>query len=475
MADPDRRSRTSYDLGFSSALDAFMLTGWAERNRLDETVECAPYTAKRRSALSAAFPGELLVLPTGRLKIRSNDTPYDFRPGSDFFYFTGDPDPGAVLVLVPSGGGHDSVLFRTPVHSRAEDPGFYKHRQGEFWEGRRRSLAEAAVAFGLECRPLDELDAVLGAAAGHPVRLLPGLDASVDAAVPAGADARDDGNDEFAAVCSELRLIKDDFELAQLTDAVAATVRGFQDIVRSLPDAVGTSERMVEGVFATRARLEGNGVGYGTIAAAGAHATTLHWGRNDGPVRPGELLLVDAGVENRWLYTADVTRTIPVSGRFSPEQRRVYELVLAAQEAGLAAVRPGARFRDYHFAAMEVMAHGLEAFGVLPKPAADDLGEDSRLYRRWTIHGSGHMLGLDVHDCARARGDRYPEGRLEAGMVLTVEPGLYFQPDDLTVPPELRGIGVRIEDDVLVTPAGMQNLSAALPREPDAVEAWVRA
>jgi Xaa-Pro aminopeptidase len=234
----------------------------------------------------------------------------------------------------------------------------------------------------------------------------------------------------------------------------------------------------VEGTFDRRARLEGNDVGYASICACGAHATVLHWVRNDGPVRPGELLLLDAGVESDELYTADVTRTLPVSGTFTAAQRKLYDLVLAAQRAGIAAVRPGAAFLDPHRAAMRVIVEGLAEWGLLPVTPEQALSEDpeaegAALHRRWTLHGTSHMLGIDVHDCARARQQAYTRAPLAAGMVLTVEPGLYFQPDDLTVPEELRGIGIRIEDDVLVTEDGCRVLSADLPTDADEVEAWM--
>lgn len=459
-------SRTNYDLGYSEALTTFMASGWAPRKPLGETSEMAPYAGKRRGSLSALFPGEVLVIPTGWPKVRSNDVTYDFRAGTDYVYLTGDVEPGGVLVLWPTGSEHDAVCYRPAVRTREEDPSFYQDRNGELWTGRRLTLPEAGIAFGLECRARSELEGRLRTATSE-VRVLTGQDQEVERWA-----GRADPEDRLAAALAELRLVKDDFETAQLLDAVAATAAGFGDIVAQLPAAVREGERCVESVFHARARRAGNGVGYGTIAASGPDATVLHWTRNDGPVRLGDLLLVDAGVENRWGYTADVTRTLPVGGRFSPQQRQIYQLVLDAQEAGLAAVRPGAAFRDYHFAAMEVLARGLEELGVLPKPAAEDLAEDSRLYRRWTLHGAGHMLGLDVHDCARARGQAY-FGPLRPGNVLTVEPGLYFQPDDLTVPPELRGIGVRIEDDVLVTETGCRNLSAGLPRTVAEVETWV--
>ena len=257
--------------------------------------------------------------------------------------------------------------------------------------------------------------------------------------------------------------------------AIAATAEGFEEIVKALPDAVsrGRGERWVEGVFELIARHRGNGLGYDTIAAAGEHACTLHWIRNDGEVREGDLILVDAGVEVDSLYTADVTRTLPINGRFTDEQRQVYDAVLAAQEAGLAAAKPGNTFRDVHTAAIRVIAEKLAEWGLLPVDLEDALSEEGQQHRRWMVHGTSHHLGIDVHDCALARKEAYLDGILEPGMVLTVEPGLYLKPDDLAVPEELRGIGVRIEDDIVITESGCENLSAALPRTADDVEAWM--
>jgi len=219
----------------------------------------------------------------------------------------------------------------------------------------------------------------------------------------------------------------------------------------------------------------GNDIGYDSIVGGGKHATTLHWIDNSGPITPGELVLLDMGVEASTLYTADVTRTIPVDGTFSPIQRELYTLVLNAQKAGIEAVKPGAPFLAAHNAAMSVIAHGLEDMGLLPVSAEEALSPDSKVYARWTLHGTSHMLGMDVHDCARASMDIYPKGNLEAGMVLTVEPGLYFQEDDLLVPEELRGIGIRIEDDIVVTENGSRNMSEALPREIGSIEEWMGA
>jgi Xaa-Pro aminopeptidase len=217
----------------------------------------------------------------------------------------------------------------------------------------------------------------------------------------------------------------------------------------------------------------GNVVGYGTIAASGPHACILHWTKNDGRLHKGTLLLLDAGVEGNSLYTADITRTLPISGTFSKEQRKIYKLVHAAQKAAFAAVKPGNDFMEPNRAAMRVLAEGLEKLGILGMPAEEALKEEHQFYRRYSLHNVSHMLGLDVHDCAKARQEVYKFGKLKAGMVLTVEPGLYFQEDDLSIPEKYRGIGVRIEDDVVVTEGGYENLSKDIPSDVDDVEAWM--
>jgi Xaa-Pro aminopeptidase len=333
--------------------------------------------------------------------------------------------------------------------------------------GPRPSLAGRSEQLGVACRPLGELGQRL-AKLGEAL-VSRGFDPAAEAQATAVEGILDG---ELTAVLSELRLVKDPWEVGQVRAAVAATTRGFCDVARLVRGAGGMTERHVEAAFSARARTEGNGDGYHPIAASGPHATILHWNRNDGELRAGELLLLDAGAETHALYTADVTRTFPVSGRFGALQRQVYGYVLAAQEAGFAQLRPGADFRAYHRACAGVLAAGLEDLGVLPVTAKESLEPDCGLHRRWTLCAPGHMMGLDVHDCARAREARYLGGPLAAGQVLTVEPGLYFQHNDEMVPPELRGLGIRIEDDVLITDSGFELLSSALPRQPDQLEAW---
>ncbi|MER5383644.1 aminopeptidase P family protein [Streptomyces sp. NPDC002688] len=454
--------------GISDELSALMRTGWADTEQHDlRPDEQAAHAARRRAALSGLFPGERLVIPSGGLKTRSNDTHYPFRPYSGYVHLTGDQTRDGALVLEPRAeGGHDAHCYQLPRDSRDSDE-FWTGMTAELWMGRRRSLAESEQVLGLPCRDIRAISEDL-ADSGVPTRVVRGHAPAIEAAL-----VTDEERDaELEEALSGLRLVKDAWEIGELRRAVDSTVRGFTDVVRELSQAVATSERWIEGTFFRRARVEGNDVGYGSICAAGEHATIMHWVENDGPVNPGELLLLDAGVETRTLYTADVTRTLPISGTFSPLQREVYDAVYEAQEAGMAAVKPGALYRDFHDAAQWSMTERLVAWGFIEGPVerAFDLG----LQRRFTMAGTGHMLGLDVHDCARARNEDYVGGVLEPGMVLTVEPGLYFQPDDLTVPEEWRGIGVRIEDDLLVTADGYENLSGALPRSADEVEAWMR-
>ncbi|WP_059010235.1 aminopeptidase P family protein [Streptomyces specialis] len=453
----------------SDELAENMRQGWADTERRDlAPIPQAGHTARRRAELSARFPGERLVIPAGRLKTRSNDTEYPFRAAVEYAYLTGDQTEDGVLVMEPTGErGHEATLYLLPRSDR-ESGEFWLSGQGELWVGRRTSPTEAERLYGLPVKDVRTVPDLLSKARG-PVRVVRSHDAGVEAALTDKVTAERD--EELRVFLSEMRLIKDDFEIAELTRACESTARGFEDVVRVLDKAVATSERYIEGTFFLRARVEGNDVGYGSICAAGPHATTLHWVRNDGPVRPGDLLLLDAGVETTELYTADVTRTLPVNGRFSPLQRRIYDAVYEAQEAGIAAVRPGAKFRDFHEAAQRVLTERLVEWGLLEGPVERVL--ELGLQRRWTLHGTGHMLGMDVHDCAAARRETYVEGTLEPGMCLTVEPGLYFQPDDLTVPEEYRGIGIRIEDDILVTEDGNRNLSAALPRRAEDVEAWM--
>lgn len=452
--------------------------------------EAADFTAARRARFVEGLPeqlsGSTLVIPAGPESRRSNDTDYPYRPHSAFTHLTGwgsDTVPDSVLVIDPGTSPATAVVYARGPAGRDTDEFYANAAIGEFWTGPRPHLADIATRLGLEVHPLESWPEIDDPGLAHTI-VLPEADDLFslqldhrrrDVLGEQRADVLAEADRILARHLAELRFVKDDFEIDQMRLAIGATSRGFDDIIRALPAAAASArgERIVESTFAQRARLEGHDVGYSTIAASGSHACILHWVRNDGPVGADDLLLVDAGVELDSLYTADITRTLPVSGRFGRRQREVYEAVLEAADRAFATVRPGVAFRTVHDAAMEVIAAHTADWGFLPGSADESLRKDAGWHRRYMIHGTSHHLGLDVHDCQQARRELYVDQELQAGMIFTIEPGLYFQPDDLTVPAEWRGIGVRIEDNILVTETGAVNLSADIPRTADEVEAWV--
>ncbi len=444
------RSRTPNSEEFMQ----FIGSNWADRDQtLPAKAEVAAYASARRKAVADAFAGKLVVIEAGGLKTRSNDTDYRFRAHAAFAHLTGWGSatvPDSVLVLDTA--DDKQILFFRETAGKGTDEFFANPAIGEFWVGARPTLGQVSALLDIETRSLTELDDFIK-----------------------GRDTIKLDDAALAEFVSELRLVKDAYEVGEMRKAVAASIKGFEEVARNLRKATKheRGERIVEGAFFTQARAEGNDLGYETIAASGAHACTLHWIINDGPVRDGDLLLLDAGVEVDSLYTADVTRTIPVNGQFTPVQRKIYEAVREAADAAFAVAKPGIKFREIHAAAMKVIAAKTAEWGLLPISAEESLQVDKQFHRRWMVHGTSHHLGIDVHDCAQARRDMYLDGELKPGMVFTIEPGLYFQPDDELVPLEFRGIGVRIEDDVLVTATGVENLSAGLPRKSEDVEAWL--
>lgn len=394
---------------FSEEFKAFIVSDWAPYpDALPPALPATQYTPARRERLTALHPGATLVIPAGPFKVRSNDTDYRFRPHTAFAYLSGlgeDREPDSVLVVSPDAS---ATLFFKPRAPRTDREFYADARYGEMWVGMRDSVEEMSAATQIACRHWDELSQALAEA--DTLLVIRDADPAATAKVDeARGKADEQGDAELARNISELRLVKDEFEVAELQRACDATQVGFEAVARELPTAVanGRGERWVEGIFALHARHLGNAVGYDTISAGGDHANTLHWIRNDGDVNPGDLLLLDAGVEVNTLYTADVTRTMPVSGTYSPAQRRVYEAVLAAQSAGIEACRAGGKFADVHGAAIAVVAHFLEEIGVLPCSAEESLQPDKQYHRRWMVHGTSHHLGLDVHDCAAASVESY--------------------------------------------------------------------
>ena len=462
----------AHDVPPSEIFSEFMKSGWLP-TPLDGVVqdEVIQYCDIRRAQLSDSFFGTRLVIPSGSAKQRSNDTDYLYRPHSAFAYYTGvqgvEAQPDSVLVMEPNDGGHEPILFINPRSTRETEAFYQDAKNGELWVGRRFTTDEASQRYGIEVREVKDLPKFLK---GKPAAALHDYDAVVDSVVKSHARS-----EELVNFVSAARLIKDEYEIAQMQKAVDATHRGFNDVISALPAAINTprGERVVESAFYGRARIEGNDCGYNTIAASGSHACILHWSRNDGDINPGQLLLLDAGVELDSYYTADITRTLPITGRFTPAQRSLYMLVYEAQKAGIAAVKAGVPFLAINQASHTVLAQGLIDLGVLGMSIEEVMDPKFGLHKRWTLHGVSHMLGMDVHDCAQAREDQYRDALLQVGMCLTVEPGLYIQPDDELFPVEYRGIGIRIEDDVVVTEDGCINLSENIPHHPDEIEAWM--
>ncbi len=451
------------------ALIDFMMSGWKPASRRPAPkVKGLPRFLARRKALSVRFPGETLVIPTGHEKVRSNDCTYIFRPGTPFYFLTGNKEPDCVLLLVPAGKGHRAVLFVEPEVDRSTPAFFTDRARGALWVGPRLGLAGSKSRYGVEeAAGLPQLPEVLSelAKSGAPYRVLRSFSPQVDEALPSQDPEKDK---QLSVALAELRLYKDAVDFAAIEEAVLSTKRALEDALLVMKTA--QSERELESAFDARARAEGDGVGFATIAACGADATVLHWTRNDGKIDRKKLLLLDVGVEGHELYTADVSRTFPVSGKFSKEQREIYDLIIAAQDAAIAATKVGNDFVEPHRAASKVLAEGLERLGILKEKASESLREDRQTYKRYTLHNTSHMLGMDVHDCV---GVNYRPGKLEVGMVLTIEPGLYFQENDLTVPARYRGIGIRVEEDVAVTARGPRVLTAAIPRRSKDIEAWI--
>ncbi|NBX69030.1 MAG: aminopeptidase P family protein [Proteobacteria bacterium] len=471
------KKQVSHDTVPPPNLISFMLKSWKPKPlKRVLPLKNIEYFSRRREVLSGKFPGDWLIIPTGHLKVRANDQHYKFRANSDFFYLTGNLEPDCVLILMPEAKGHRSILFVEPNPGKTDSSFFTDRVKGELWEGARLGIPESRDLYRIpDCRSLTVLESFISEnlkKSKKTVRILRGNSEKLEKWICLEGPEQVEKDKILAATLSEMRLIKDKAELKELAMVIEATKRGFEDVIARLKTA--KTERELEGVFFTRARIEGNDVGYASIVASGAHACTLHWNKNTGKIEKGDLLLLDAGIEGHSLYTADITRTLPISGKFTKEQLEIYDIVLAAQKAGLKEVKPGNDFMAPNTAAMKVLAEGLERLKILPTTAEEALKDENQFYKRYSLHNVSHMLGIDVHDCAQARAENYKYGKLLPGMVLTVEPGLYFQTDDLTVPAKYRGIGIRIEDDIVVTEKGHKNLSQGIPTEAKEIEKWMQ-
>jgi Xaa-Pro aminopeptidase len=419
----------------------------------------------RRARLALGMREGVAVIPTAPERIRNRDSHYPYRFDSYFHYLTGFPEPDAVLVIV-AGDAPRSLLF-----CREKDP------EREIWDGYRCGPEGARERYGVdEVHPIARLDEVVpglfenqpavfcafGADAAWDARITRWLNQVRDRArtgVSAPTEIRD-----VRSLLDEMRLRKDDVELASMRRAAdiaaAAHVRAMR---RTRP---GMHENEIEAELLHEFRRQGaQGPSYTPIVAAGANACVLHYVQNDAPMHDGDLLLIDAGCEVDG-YASDITRTFPVNGRFNPAQREVYELVLAAQRAALDAVHPDAAWDEPHTAAVRVLAQGFCDLGLV-RGTLDEVMESGD-YKRFYMHRTGHWLGLDVHDAGEYKRDGAWR-RLEPGMVLTVEPGCYIRPAD-DVPERFWNIGVRIEDDVVVTDTGCEILTAGVPKQTAEIE-----
>jgi len=424
--------------------------------------------AARRGRIGGRIGDAALVLAAGGLQTRSNDTEHRFRVDTNFHYLCGLHEPGALLVYRP---GRDPAftLFVPPQDER-----------DAIYNGRRPSPEAVRAAVGADAvhssaalaselpRLLDGVETVYLPFAGAPaaeaavraaIEVLRAADRAGDVAPECLRDAR--------ALLGEERLVKDAAALACLREAVAISGEGHRAAMRATRP--GVYEFEIEAVLQRAFMGRGSAPGYTSIVGGGANATVLHYIANRDRLAAGQLLLVDAGAE--WeLFTGDITRVWPVSGRFSAAQRAVYEVVLAANEAGIAAATVGSSLDAIHHVALRRLCEGLRELGLLRASLDEILAKE--LYKKYDPHRTSHWLGADVHDLGRYMVNRVARP-LEAGYVLTVEPGLYIPADDEAAPPELRGLGIRVEDDVLVTAAGPEVLSAAVPKRVAEVEALV--
>ncbi|HUN69438.1 MAG TPA: aminopeptidase P N-terminal domain-containing protein [Burkholderiales bacterium] len=423
----------------------------------------------RRARLAQAMQAGVAVLPTAPERVRNRDTHYPYRYDSHFYYLTGFPEPEAVLVIV-AGAQPKSLLFCRE-----------KNEERETWDGFRFGPKGALERFGFdEAHPIADLDAKLAElladqpALYFPVGAEPAWDAramgwlnAVRAQARAGIGAPERVQD-VRALIDEMRLVKDAHELDLMRRAAAISAIAHRRAMQAARP--GRYEYELEAELLHEFRRGGAQFpAYWPIVAGGANACVLHYVSNDAVLRAGDLVLIDAGCELAG-YASDITRTFPVDARYTAAQREVYELVLAAQAAAMQKVRAGNAWNEPHEAAVRVLAQGMLDLKLLSGNLDEVLEKET--YKRFYMHRTGHWLGLDVHDA----GDYKRAGKwrtLAPGMVLTVEPGLYIRPAD-DVPARLRGIGIRIEDDVLVTDGDCEVITASTPKSIADIEALKR-
>ena len=425
------------------------------------------FADRRKRFINAIGSGTVAIMPSAPVAMRSGDVEFIYRQDNDFYYLTGFAEPESVVLFAPD-AQEQFILFVRP-----------RDKERETWTGRRAGLEGAVADYGADkAFALDELDGVLrrhldkvdrvyyplGANERMNARILELLRAAqaMRPRLGTGPHALLDPRE----LIHEERLHKRPEELAAMRDAIAISAEAHKAAMRTARG--GMMEWQVEATVDYSFRSRGAaGPSYPSIIASGPNAATLHYINNDRQMRTGELLLIDAGCEYGF-YASDVTRTFPIGARFTPLQRDLYEIVLAAQEKGIETIKPGIKFDDPHEAAVRVLVEGMCRVGLIKGPVEDARRDGA--WRRYYMHRTSHWLGMDVHDVGlyRVGGE---SRTLESGMVLTVEPGIYIAPDDAAAPEEFRGIGIRIEDDVLVTSGGHEVMTAAVPKSVADVEA----
>ena len=431
--------------------------------------ELAQFIERRRRFAETVGDG-LAVIPGAQELGRNGDVAYEFRQSSDFYFLTGFDEPDALAVINPSHAKERYVLFVRP-----------RDRELEIWNGRRAGVEGAIADYGADAAyPIDQLDAKLREYALDRSTLVyrlgnPAYDTRITRLVTELRPARARGSappgrlEDPGPALHELRLRRSAAELAWQRRACQISREAHAEAMRVARP--GLFEYQVQAALEYVFRVEGSPRNaYPSIVASGPNACILHYQENRRRIGEGELILIDAGCEHGY-HASDITRTFPAGGRFSAPQCAIYELVLRAQLAALAAARPGQPFEAVHDAARRTLTKGLVALGLLPRSVEDSLA--MHLYREFFMHGTGHWLGMDVHDVGAYHLDSAARP-LEPGFYLTVEPGIYISADAAGVPPEYRGIGVRIEDDVLVTASGRDVITSDVPKDPEAVERAVK-
>lgn len=433
-------------------------------------MKATEFARRRKQLMRMMGHDSVAILPTALEKIRNRDAEYPFRPDSDFYYLTGFPEPEAVLVLVPGRKHGETILF-----VRDRDP------ERETWTGRRAGPEGACEYYGADdAFPIGDIDDILpGLIEGrervfYTMGVHPDFDAHVISWVNRIREGSRSGQrtpGEFVSLehlLHDMRLYKSPAEIRAMKQAAKIAANAHKRAM--LMCRPGLWEYQVEAEFIHEFRRNGCQHAYNPIVGGGANGCILHYNENNAELQHGDLLLIDAGAEYE-CYASDITRTFPVNGRFSKAQRALYEIVLAAQAAAIRKIKPGNHWNDPHDAAVKVITQGLVALGILKGKPAKLIKEAA--YRRFYMHRTGHWLGMDVHDVGDYKvGDEWRI--LEPGMVMTVEPGLYIPAGSKGVARKWWNIGIRIEDDVVVTRKGCEVITDAVPKTVDAIEALMR-